>query len=139
MKKERLLKDTNLDESGIAIQGYSPVSYIENGVAEKGSPEFAVTHGGATYHMTSADQVEHFKKDPEKYVPSYGGWCAYGMAIEKKFPIDPQSFKVVDGQLMLFYNTEDVDALKLWNKENEKKMTRRADRFWDTLEEAKAA
>ena len=139
MKKERLLKDLNLDETRIAIQGYSPVSYIEKGVAEKGSPEFAVTHEGTIYHMTSAEQAERFKKEPEKYLPEYGGWCAYGMAIQKKLPIDPKSFKVVDGRLMLFLNNEKVDALELWNKEDENKMTMKADKFWDSLEEAKAA
>ena len=58
MKKERLLKDLNLDETRIAVQGYSPVSYFEKGIAEMGSPEFAVTHDGTTYYLTSAEQAE---------------------------------------------------------------------------------
>ncbi len=139
MKRERILKDLNLDEASIAVQGYSPVSYIEKGIAEMGSPEFAVTHNGATYYMTSAEQAERFRAEPERYLPEYGGWCAYGMAIGKKFPIDPKTFKLVDGRLMLFLNNGEVDALELWNKENEAKMTRKADRFWDSLEEEKAA
>jgi hypothetical protein len=67
--------------------------------------------------------------NPSKYIPAYGGWCAYGMATEKKFPIDPDYFKVVDNRLFLFLKNKDVDALELWNKEDEGEFTWKADRY----------
>jgi YHS domain-containing protein len=130
---EKFIKEYNLDKTTVAIQGYSPVSYFEKGRAEEGRKEFAVEHEGVLYYLTSAEQMEKFKTHPEKYVPAYGGWCAYGMAIEKKFPIDPSCFKVVDSRLFLFLKNKEVDALELWNKEDETEFTRKADQYWDSL------
>ncbi len=130
---KKLVKEYNLDKTRVAVQGYSPVSYFESGKAEKGSEQFAVEHEGVIYYLTPAEQMEEFKADPNKYLPAYGGWCAYGMAIEKKFPIDPNCFKVVDNRLFLFLKNKDVDALQLWNKEDERDFTRKADRYWESL------
>src|SRR5438128_2227452 len=106
----------NVSAAGVALEGYSPVSYFEAGKAEMGKAEYAVNHDGATYHFASAAQRETFRANPGKYLPAYNGWCAFGMAIEKTFPIDPKRFKIVDGRLLLFLKNEKVDALELWNK-----------------------
>ena len=52
--------------------------------------------------MVSADAKKAFDRNPEKYIPAYGGWCAFGMSVSDKFPVDPTNFKIVDGRLMLF-------------------------------------
>src|SRR6266516_7443614 len=119
----------------IAIEGYSPVSYFEKGVAEKGDPRYAVNYRGVIYHLGSAEQVKTFNADPAKYEPAYDGWCAYGAAIGKKFPIDPQRFKIVGGRLFLFLRNEKVDALDLWNQGDEADLTCKADAFWKTVKE----
>ena len=105
----------NVPASGVAIDGFSPVSYFESGRAEKGDPLFSVEHNGLTYHLTSQHQVELFKQAPSRYEPQLGGWCAFGMAVSDKFPIDPTRFSVIDGRLYLFLRNADVDALALWN------------------------
>ena len=106
------------DTTEIAIDGYSPVSYFENGQAEVGSPNHAVTHDCKTYHLTSADQEEMFRANPEKYVPVCDGWCAYGMSVGYQFSVDPESFKIVGGRLLLFLKNDEVDARELWEIEN---------------------
>jgi hypothetical protein len=123
----------NVDAAGVALSGYSPVTYVQDRRAEKGDPQFAVTHDGATYYLTSARQVQAFAADPLRYVPAYNGWCAYGMAIGKTFPIDPQSFKIVDGRLFLFLRNEKVDALDLWNKGEDTAQTGKADAHFRTV------
>lgn len=132
------IEDYNLAAGEPAIGGYSPVSYIENGVAEPGSPEHAVTYRGITYHMTSAEQVELFNADPERYEPEYGGWCAYGMALNEKFPIDPASYKIVGGRLFLFFKSSEIDALERWNNGDEVESTWKADRAWSNLKAERA-
>jgi YHS domain-containing protein len=102
-----------------AIGGYSPVSYFEANAAEPGRPEFAATHAGKTYLFTSAAQKATFEADPERYVPAFGGTCAFGHVIEKEFPVDPTSFKIVDGKLLLFLKNDQVDAKALWEKEGD--------------------
>jgi len=127
------LNSLNLPASGIAVDGYSPVSYFANGVAEKGDPRFSVEHGGATYHLTSEEQVKMFKAAPERYIPQFGGWCALGMAVSDKFPVDPTKFKIVDGKLYLFLNNANVDALELWNQGKERDLIEKAQTYWKKI------
>ena len=124
------LHSFNLPANGIAIEGYSPVAYFTEGKAVKGSPDFAVDHDGVTYHLASAEEQRRFRANPEKYVPAYGGWCAFGMSVQDKFPVDPENFKIVDGKLMLFLRNPKVDALSLWNKGNEDELRRKAEAHW---------
>ncbi len=129
------LNAQNLPASGVALEGYSPVSYFSVGKAEKGDPQFQVEHDGAIYYFTSQAQVDQFKVNPAKYVPAYGGWCALGMAIEDKLPVDPTSFKIVDNRLMLFLQNKDVDALKVWNDGNQRDLVKKADAHWKKVSE----
>jgi len=117
-------------EKQIGISGYSPVSYFEN-AAELGKPEFSATYQGVTYHFTSQDQVAKFNANPEKFVPAFGGTCAFGHSIEKEFPVDPTSYKIVGGRLFLFLKNATVDALKLWNDGDEKELVEKAKRHFD--------
>ncbi len=120
----------NLPASGVALEGYSPVSYFVSGRAEPGDPRFQAVHNGATYLFTSAEQMKQFQENPARYEPAFGGWCAFGMAVRDKFPVDPTRFKIVDGRLFLFLKNETVDALELWQKENERTLTAKADEHW---------
>ena len=118
----------------IALEGYSPVSYFEKGAPEKGDARYAVAHGGKTYHLASPQQVQQFNANPAKFLPAYDGWCAFGCAIDKKFPVDPRNFKIVDGRLFLFLKKPDIDALEKWNEGDEREQTRKADAYWKTQE-----
>ena len=128
------LHSYSLPSSGLALEGYCPVAYFAVNKPVKGKPEFASTYNEVIYHFVSADAKKAFDTDPEKYIPAYGGWCAFGMAVEDKFPVDPQKFKVVDGKLLLFLNNQNVDALKLWNDGNEKELLRKADAHWKKVQ-----
>ncbi|MAX23295.1 MAG: YHS domain protein [Phycisphaeraceae bacterium] len=120
----------NVPSTGIALEGYSPVSYFTEGKAQKGSPKFTADYNGVTYHFTSAKQVAQFKANPAKYEPAYGGWCALGMAIEDKLPVDPTLYKIVDGKNYLFLKNAKIDALKIWNDKNESQLIKKADAYW---------
>lgn len=114
-----------------AIGGYSPVSYFEHGRAERGSPAHQARHDGHTYYFTSAQQAETFQAQPEKYAPAFGGTCAFGHVIGKDLEIDPESFKIVDGKLLLFKKSDGVDALALWNKEGDAACMLKAQARWE--------
>jgi len=107
------LHSYNVPGHGVAIEGYSPVSYFD-GRAERGSALFAVEHEGITYHLADADQVERFRRNPSKYIPAFGGWCALGMAAKDKFPVDPTCYLIVDDKLYLFLRNELIDAREIW-------------------------
>lgn len=124
------LNARNIPASGVALDGYSPVSYFTVGHAEPGDPRFSVEHEGVTYRLTSPEQVELFRKNPARYVPEFGGWCAFGMAVQDKFPVDPTVFKIIDDKLYLFLRNEQVNALQLWNRGDETELLRKAGAHW---------
>lgn len=124
------LHSYNLPSSGVAIEGYCPVAYFAVNKPVKGKPEHASTYKGVTYHFVSEDAKRTFEADPERFLPAFGGWCAFGMTVKDKFPVDPHNFKIVDGKLMLFLKNRDIDALQLWNKGDEKKNVAKAMDHW---------
>ena len=117
-------------EKSIAIQGYDPVAYFKQGKAVKGRKEIAATHEGVVYYFSMAVNKEYFLKNPSKFEPQYGGWCAYAMgATGEKVEINPETFKIVDGKLNLYYNAFFNNTLKSWNKE-EVNLKKKADSNW---------
>ena len=124
------LHSYNLPSSGIALEGYCPVAYFAINKPVKGKPEHASTFNGVTYHFVSAEAKGAFDRGPEKYIPAYGGWCAFGMAVGDKFPVDPRNFKIVDSRLQLFLRNKNVDALELWNEGDQKSNVAKANAFW---------
>ena len=96
--------ESNLDSSGLALQGYDPVAYFTDGKPVRGKAEFAARHDGAAYRFASAAHRDAFLSAPEKYAPQYGGYCAFGMASGYKAPIEPDAWTIVDGKLYLNYN-----------------------------------
>jgi YHS domain-containing protein len=117
-------------EKGLAIQGYDPVAYFTQGKAVKGTSSNTYTHKSVTYRFASAANRDLFQKNPEKYEPQYGGWCAYAMgATGEKVEIDPETFKVKDGKLFLFYHSFINNTLTKWNG-NEATLHKKADANW---------
>ena len=85
-------------------EGYDPVSYFDGSPLE-GDPDLKYVFKGITYQFASAGNLAKFKLTPDKYEPAYGGWCAYAMGDSgEKVKIDPETFKILDGKLYLFYN-----------------------------------
>jgi YHS domain-containing protein len=120
-------------EKGLAIQGYDPVAYFVQNKAIKGNKQFAAFAEGVTYYFSSAANKDLFIKDYKKYEPQYGGWCAYAMgATNDKVEIDPETFKIKNGKLYLFYHTWVNNTLNKWNKD-ELNLNTKADKNWQTL------
>lgn len=94
----------NVDGEGVGIHGYDPVVYFTDGKAVKGDPQYTSSYGGATYRFRSNDDKLTFEKDPAKYAPQYGGYCAMAMAMGKLEDADPTFFLVHDGKLLLQRN-----------------------------------
>ena len=122
-------KQFNL-ENGLAIQGYDPVAYFNQNKAAEGNKQLTAVFEGVTYRFSSAANKELFVKDPKKYEPQYGGWCAYAMgATGEKVEIDPETFKILNGKLYLFYHSWTNNTLTKWNKD-EPTLKSKADKSW---------
>ena len=123
------VKQFNLDK-GLAIQGYDPVAYFTQNKAIKGSKQWAAIAEGVTYYFSSVANKDLFVRDYRKYEPQYGGWCAYAMgANNEKVEIDPETFKITNGKLYLFYHSWTNNTLTKWNKD-EANLKAKADINW---------
>ena len=117
----------------VAIQGYDPVAYFKQGKAVKGKKEITASHEGVVYYFSMPVNKEYFLKNPSKFEPQYGGWCAFAMGdYGEKVEINPETFKIVDGKLYLFYNAYFNNTLKSWNKD-ETNLKKKADANWKKL------
>lgn len=120
-------------EKKLAIQGYDPVGYFKQNKALKGKKEISATYEGVVYYFSTIENKNLFVKTPAKYEPQYGGWCAYAMGNSgEKVEIDPETFKIIDGKLYLFYNAYFNNTLKTWNK-NEAALKAKADVNWKKI------
>ncbi|PZR28868.1 MAG: YHS domain protein [Citrobacter freundii] len=120
----------NIERSGLAIEGYDPVAYFTSNKAIEGKKEISIVYEGLTYRFASTQNRDAFKANPSRYEPQYGGWCAYAMGAKgEKVEVDPETFKIVDGKLYLFYNKFFNNTLKSWNKD-ESHLRTSADQHW---------
>ena len=116
----------------LAIDGYDVVSYFDD-KPQEGKEELLLNYKGVNYHFANIANREKFRMNPEKYEPAYGGWCAFAMGeTGEKVKIDPETFKIVNGRLFLFYNFWGTNTLKDWNK-NEKMLRDKGDRNWKRI------
>src|SRR5262245_27046538 len=96
------------------LVGYDPVAYFTDGKPMRGSGYHVSVYDGVTYGFTSNEHKKMFEANPQKYVPAYGGYCAYGVMKGKKFLIDPEAWTIVDGVL---YLNLDKDTQTKWQKD----------------------
>lgn len=116
----------NVNDAGFIAEGYDVVSYFTDNKPVKGNPGIVKLYNGAFYTFASEEHKQLFGADPTKYMPQYGGYCAYAMSRDKLRPIDPQFFQFVDGRLMLQHSKK---ALNLFS-EDIPGNTAKADGYW---------
>ena len=92
-------------KNNLAISGYDVVSYFANAAAEKGLPEYTTKWGGQTWHFVTAEHRDMFLKDPLRYIPQYGGHCAYGVAQGYLVRSEPKAWSIKNNKLYLNYSS----------------------------------
>tara|TARA_R110000823_G_scaffold307678_4_gene430948 strand:+ start:6315 stop:6794 length:480 start_codon:yes stop_codon:yes gene_type:complete len=96
----------NTDANDLAIHGYDAVSYFTSSGPAKGKAKYSASYRDAIYHFSNAANRDAFRENPEKYAPQFGGYCAMGVALNKKLDVDPTAWRVVDGKLYLNLNKQ---------------------------------
>lgn len=124
--------DYNL-EDGVMAKGYDLVSYF-SGPPIKGSKENSFEYKGVKFCFSSSKNLETFKQNPEKYIPQYGGYCAYAIADKgEKVDINPKTFEIRDGKLYLFYNKMFTNTLEMWLAGDPVKLQKKANENWEKM------
>ena len=104
----------NTNWRGLAIKGYDPVAYFTDSKPVEGDSDYTFKWMDATWRFASAEHRDMFAKDPEKYAPQFGGYCAWAVSQGDTAGIDPDAWKIVDGKLYLNYSK---DIQEKWLKD----------------------
>ncbi len=102
--------------SKTALQGYDAVAFHTVGKATKGNPSITAEYHGFKYIFASEENKAAFVQQPEKYLPLYGGYCAFGVSIGQLFPVEIDTWEIVNGRLVLQYS-QDIKQEFAKNKE----------------------
>ena len=122
----------NVDSKGVILKGYDPVAYFTRHQAIKGNPAIQTRFGGATYYFASVADKAAFSKNPSRYVPQYGGFCAYHVSKSELADSEPTAFFIYKGKL---YVCATADAAKEF-RSNVDENIRKADDNWVPLSRA---
>ena len=128
----------NADANGVAVDGYDVVAMVAEGKALKGKPSIQASEQGLIYQFSTEDHRKAFQKEPQKYLPQYGGWCAFSCGVDSgkfgfgpaRFKPDPESFLVSGGRLYLFARLPNYQAKTLWEGGDAEALIGRANAYW---------
>jgi len=95
--------------SNAALEGHDSVAYFTEGRPVKGSGEHSLRWQGADWYFASAENLAAFQAEPERYAPRFGGYCAYGVAVNNAVRGDPELWTIHDGRLYVNINRQVQD------------------------------
>ncbi len=121
--------------STVGVAGYDLVSYHANPKPLRGNGHNVSVHDGVTYLFSSAENKATFDADPAKFLPAYGGYCAFGVSVGKKFFGDPEVWRIVDDRL---YLNLDAKVQDIWLTDVPGKIAT-ADELWVQIEDTPAS
>ena len=95
---------TTLTGAPLALRGSDAVHLATDTTVAAGDATFTYDHDGVSYYFATQETRDRFAADPDRYLPQYGGFCAFGVAVAKKLDADPHFADIVDGKLYVFLN-----------------------------------
>ncbi len=101
------------DVSGVMLKGHDVVSYFTQNKHALGSPQITSLYEGVTFRFASAEHKALFDKEPAKYLPQYGGYCADGIVYGIPWGGDADTWTMRDGKLYIFGGQSSKDAFEL--------------------------
>lgn len=94
-------KETKSRQISVMLKGYDPVAYFKQHKAVRGKKTISSDYNGVTYFFASKADKTDFDRDPKKFEPQYGGFCANGLSKGEKTSGDPTVFHIYKGKLYL--------------------------------------
>ena len=113
-------------DSGVMLKGADVVAYFTQNQYVQGSPQFKSDYQGVTFRFSSAENKALFDREPTKYQPQYGGYCADGLVYGIPWGGDADTWRMVNGKLYIFGGAGSRDAWML----DEPRNLVLADKYW---------
>jgi YHS domain-containing protein len=116
------------EDKHVILFGHDVVSYFTENTHKKGTPAHKSKVGEVTFHFSSAENKALFDKEPGKYIPQFGGYCANGLVYSIPWGGDADSWRIIDGKLYIFGGAGSRNAFFLDTKKN----IEMAEKYWKT-------
>jgi YHS domain-containing protein len=101
-------------ENNIAIKGTDTVAYFNERKAVQGNSKFSYKWNNVTWLFKNSKNRDLFRRNPIKYAPEYGGFCAWAIAKNEVKTIERDQWLIYKGKLYLFYNKK---SKTMWDKD----------------------
>ncbi len=124
LKPVNAVGDAN--DSSVMLKGADVVAYFTQSKYVQGSPQFKSDYEGVTFRFASAEHKALFDKEPKKYLPEYGGYCANGIVYGIPWGGDADTWKMVNGKLYIFGGKGSMDGFLV----DEARHITLADKYW---------
>lgn len=98
--------------TGLAIDGFDPVSYFIDSAAMPGRPEFEFRYRGAVWRFRNSGDRAAFVDHPEDYQPRFGGYDPIAVGRGAPTPGNPQIWLITGEKLYLFYSDKTRDEFR---------------------------
>ena len=113
-------------DSAVMLKGADLVAYFTQNKYVQGKPEIKSVYQGVTFRFSSAEHKALFDKEPMKYQPQYGGYCADGITYGIPWGGDADTWRMVGGKLYIFGGAGSRDAFLL----DEPRNIQLAEKYW---------
>jgi YHS domain-containing protein len=117
-KQQPAKSKVNVDQAGVILHGYDAVAYFKQNKPVQGSTAYKSTYQGAIYLFASAANKTEFDKNPAKYAPQYGGYCALSLSKGRLADIDPNNFVIYKGKLYVCASAKELRSFKAHEEED---------------------
>ena len=117
---------SDADDSRVILKGADVVAYFTEGKYVQGTPQFKSEYEGVTFRFASSAHKALFDKEPKKYLPEYGGYCANGIVYGIPWGGDADTWKMINGKLYIFGGQGSKDGFLV----DEAKHLQLADKYW---------
>ncbi len=114
------------DDKHLMLFGADVVAYFTEGQHRQGDPAIKSVLEGVTFRFATAQHKALFDKDPKRYLPQYGGYCANGIVYGIPWGGNADSWRIIDGKLYTFGGKGSRDGFYLDLPRN----IALADKYW---------
>lgn len=113
----------------VMLEGHDAVAYFTRNEAVRGDPAYSLQHAGVTWRFASAENRAEFQRQPQKYMPQFGGYCSNGInyAIPWGGGGAPDSWRIYRGRLYVFGGRSARDHFEMDTELN----LQRAHYYWN--------
>lgn len=99
-------------QTGLAIDGFDPVSYFIDGAPEPGRPDQELRFHGVVWRFRNPGNMAAFRQFPDTYEPRFGGYDPVAIGRGAPTPGNPTIWLVVEQRLYLFFDTDSRDEFR---------------------------